>query len=592
MQVPIPIEGRRSGFGHHLEANWHALYVSVISGSDTGPETQAEKGRDMSFASRIVGKLAKLPPADSFAVSVERDLVTKMPDGIELLADRWFPTNVAAGTPPIILVRSPYGRKRLGVIGRVFAERGYQVVIQSCRATFGSQGEWVPFRNEQADGHATLEWIAGQPWFDGQLVTFGPSYLGLTQWAVAEDPPAFVKAMSLSVTSSSFRPAVVYPGESFALESLLTWVQQVDDQEGRFINVALGLRRQPKQVAAASLVLPLNRTDTAIMGKASPFLQDMLSHATPGDPWWDVVDFGKKLEHVPPATLIGGWYDLFLPAQVADYEALVAAGRTARLTIGPWTHGSPGGLGESLRESLGFYNEQVKGGAPRRANVRLFVMGTKRWQEFDQWPPVADRQSWYLGRGGALGPEVPADGPADCYRYDPADPTPGVGGAGLLGKNAGPRDQEKRESRPDVVTYTSAVLQRDLTVIGPLSATLYLRSSLAHTDFFVRLCDVSKKGKSTNVSDGIIRLGPDSVIREADGTFRLEISMWPTANTFVAGHRIRLQVSSGAHPLYARNLGTSDSLGTGTMLCATDQEVWHDEAHRSLVTLPVVTESG
>ncbi len=114
------------------------------------------------------GALAKLPPAHTFDVSVERDLVAKMPDGAELLADRWYPTNVGAGLPPTVLLRSPYGRRQLGMFGRLFAERGYQVVIQSCRGTFGSGGDWEPFRNEERDGKATHDWVASQPWFDGQ----------------------------------------------------------------------------------------------------------------------------------------------------------------------------------------------------------------------------------------------------------------------------------------------------------------------------------------------------------------------------------------------------------------------------------------
>src|SRR5580658_10165211 len=185
----------------------------------------------MTVPSRIAGALAKLPPAHTFEVSVERDLVAKMPDGAELLADRWYPTNVGAGLPPTVLLRSPYGRRQLGIVGRIFAERGYQVVIQSCRGTFGSGGDWVPMRNEEADGKATLDWVAAQPWFDGQLVTWGPSYLGLTQWAIAQDAPSFVKAMALDVTASNFRDAVVYPGGSFAHETALTWMYQVHHQE-------------------------------------------------------------------------------------------------------------------------------------------------------------------------------------------------------------------------------------------------------------------------------------------------------------------------------------------------------------------------
>ncbi len=168
------------------------------------------------------------------------------------------------------------------------------------------------------------------------------------------------------------------------------------------------------------------------------------------------------------------------------------------------------------------------------------------------------------------------------------DPTPAVGGASLNVHSAGRKDQRRREHRHDVLTYTSPVLTEDLTVIGPLTAELYLRSSLEHTDFFVRLCDVSEKGRSSNISDGIVRLAPGSVHKEEDGVFRLEIAMWPTANTFLAGHRLRLQVSSGAHPLFCRNTGTGEPLATATTMRSADQEVFHDAARPSSIALPVV----
>ena len=132
------------------------------------------------------------------------------------------------------------------------------------------------------------------------------------------------------------------------------------------------------------------------------------------------------------------------------------------------------------------------------------------------------------------------------------------------------------------------MLTEDLTVIGPLTASLFVRSSLEHTDFFVRLCDVSEKGMSHNLSDGIIRLAPGSVEQQEDGVFKLDIAMWPTANTFRAGHRIRLQVSSGAHPLFNRNAGTGEPLATGANLRSADQEVFHDAEHPSSIALHVV----
>ena len=168
-------------------------------------------------------------------------------------------------------------------------------------------------------------------------------------------------------------------------------------------------------------------------------------------------------------------------------------------------------------------------------------------------------------------------GPArdpDRFHFNPHDPTPAVGGASLNLTTSGPKEQSERGARRDVLTYTGPVLREDLSVVGPLSATLFVRSSLEHTDFFVRLCDVDRKGKSTNISDGIVRLAPGTVDKDHDGVSLLEIALWPTANTFRAGHRIRLQVSSAAHPLYARNTGTGEPMATGSALRSADQEVF------------------
>ena len=115
-----------------------------------------------------------------------------------------------------------------------------------------------------------------------------------------------------------------------------------------------------------------------------------------------------------------------------------------------------------------------------------------------------------------------------------------------------------------------------------------MRSSLEHTDFFVRLCDVTAKGKSFNLSDGIVRLTPGSVETGRRRRRKLDITMWPTANTFRAGHRIRLQVSSGAHPLFNRNAGTGEPLATGANLRSADQELFHDAGRPSSIALHVV----
>jgi putative CocE/NonD family hydrolase len=344
----------------------------------------------------------------------------------------------------------------------------------------------------------------------------------------------------------------------------------------------------------ATAVLPLGQADLAAVGQRVPAYQDWLEHSEPGDPWWDPIDFSRDLVRVPPASFVGGWYDLFLAAQVADYVALRRQGRPARLTIGPWTHSSPGLVGATVRDGLSWFDAQLDPAPVESvdAPVRLYVMGADRWVEFSLWPPAGAVQHWYLGRSHTLTSIPPSESAPDRFVYDPGDPTPAVGGASLNAFTAGPKNQRAREERNDVLVYTSPVLTEDLSVIGPLTATLFVRSSLDHTDFVARLCDVDQRGRSTNLSDGIMRLTPASMTRDERGVCRLEIAMWPTANCFKRGHRMRLQVSSGAHPLFARNTGTGEPMVSGSALRPAAQEVLHEAAYPSSIALNVVTLFG
>src|SRR5215813_12837704 len=119
----------------------------------------------MTITSQIVGRLLKLPPVETRKVGVKRNIGVPMRDGVNLLADHYVP--VGLGRRPTILVRSPYGRASFWgwLYGRPFAERGFQVLIQSCRGTFGSGGIFDPFRQEHDDGLDTIDWIKGQDWF-------------------------------------------------------------------------------------------------------------------------------------------------------------------------------------------------------------------------------------------------------------------------------------------------------------------------------------------------------------------------------------------------------------------------------------------
>jgi hypothetical protein len=512
-----------------------------------------------------------------------------MEDGVVLLADRWFPP--ALDRPPVVLLRCPYGRRQIGIIGRLFAERGYQTIIQSTRGGFGSGGDWVPFRNERADGKATLAWLAEQPWYGGSVYTFGPSYLGIVQWAMASDAPADVKAMAPIVTSAFVRNDVIYPGNTLALETLLAWVYQVEYQELPARRMLLTMARRKAAVGKGHNELPVSSSDMRVVGRSVEFVHDWLRHEAPDDAWWEPVDFRPARALAPPATFLGGWYDIFLPGQIEDFVAMRAAGREARMTIGPWTHASPAGMGTSIRDALAWFDSHGGSSNGRRpeSGARLFVMGSKRWVDVAEWPPPATPERWHLQSGGRLSPETPLPSNPDRFRFDPNDPTPGIGGPSLDSSNAGRKDQGRREERADVLTYTSAPMERDVTVAGPLAVDLWFRSTLDHTDVSVRLCVVSTKGRSDNLSDGYRRLRPEDVEVGEDGTSHVLIDMWPTAATFRRGERIRLQVAGAAHPLFNRNLGTGEPIGTASVAKTAEQQIFHDPEHPSAIVLPMST---
>ncbi|TDC54692.1 CocE/NonD family hydrolase [Actinomadura sp. KC345] len=520
--------------------------------------------------------------------TVERDLPVAMPDGVTLLADRYVPAG--ARRPPTILVRTPYGRRGPAALaaGLLLVPFGFQLVVQSARGTSGSGGEFDPLGNERDDGLATVEWLKRQPWFHGTFATYGASYLGYSAWATAAEAGPELKAMSLQITASSFRDAA-YVGGSFALESTLTWTDLTHRQQQPFGMLTAPLLSRRRAVRAARSGRPLSELDMLTGGRQMRFYQDVLANHTATDGYWDDRDFSGTVGGVEaPVTLLGGWYDVFLPWQLRDYLALRAAGHAPYLTIGPWWHTDARHGLPALRESLAWFRAHLLGDTSglRADPVRLYVTGAREWRHYSDWPPPGTRQTpWHLHAGGGLGQDGPQRAPASTYRFDPARPTPALGGPTLLGSSR-PVDNRPLERRPDVLVFTSPALADDLEVIGPVGADLFVRSDREHTDFIVRLCDVAPDGTSRNVCEGGLRL-PAAADKPVgtDGVRRIAVELWPTAHRFARGHRIRVHVTSGAHPKVAANPGTGEPLATASRMVPAHQEIFHDPDHPSAILL-------
>ncbi len=543
-------------------------------------------------SSRVLSRAFGLPAPLTRDVSIRRDVAVPMDDGVILLADHYAPRPLRLGVdaPPVVLIRSPYGRR--GVIavlyGRVLAERGFQVFLQSCRGTADSGGEFVPQANEQRDGVATVRWLRDQPWCDGTIATAGMSYLGYTQYATATAPGADIAAMALSVTMADLGEPTFASG-SFTLSGSLGWARMMSlrSRGGGSLRLASGRRDLERALDA----LPLASGDRLASGRTIGWYQDWLANPSPDTDYWRRQSHRDALgELTTPASMLTGWGDLFLPWMLRDYAVLVAAGNPPELTIGPWSHSSVGHGRAIPRTTITFLRERLLGDPPSRTlPVRVFVTGEGGgWRDLPAWPPATCERQWQLSSAGLLRADprrVPAADDRASFTYDPADPTPSVAGPTLVARRA-VVDNAEHEQRADVLTYTSAALAEPLEVAGTVVVRIDVTADNGHHDLFARLCDVDEQGRSWNVCDRMTRLTPERppAAPGGDGRRTVCLELWPCAHRFAPGHRLRVQVSGGAHPRYARNLGTGEPLATGTSMRAATITVHHSGSH---VSLPV-----
>ncbi|MEQ1946085.1 MAG: CocE/NonD family hydrolase [Bryobacteraceae bacterium] len=544
----------------------------------------------MSLSSRILGRVWKLPPARTRRIIAVPGARVPMRDGVELIADRYYPPG--GERLPVVLVRSPYGRSDLfQLVATQLAERGLQVLVQSCRGTDGSGGELHPFFFEENDGCDTIAWLEQQPWYCGKLAAMGSSYLGSAAWALAHGAGAKVAAMGLAMTLSDAH-AESYAFGGFTLESCLVWTHTMLDPEGFNTTRTIVDSLFPNLHALTKLTkgfatLPLRNADQAGLSKQVPWWQDWMNHPGASDPHWDAVHYSATVAKMPPSVLVGGWYDVFVPWTVKDFVIARAAGRPVSLTIGPWKHTALGAVGATVRESLPLFHAEFFGQPlPPRAPVRLYLVGAGKWLECEEWPPEGMRPTaLFFSSSGKLEASAPETAEPSRYVYDPENPTPSVNGP-TIGSRPAVGSMARLEQRSDVLQFTGEPLEKVMDIAGSVYADVYFHSSCQHTDFFLCLCNVDARGRSTNVCDGYIRVHPGQAELGGDGVAKIRVEFWPIAYRYKKGHRIRVLLASGAHPRFARNHGTGEPLGDAVKFVSARQEIFHDAAHPSHIVLP------
>lgn len=569
-------------------------------------------------------------------ITHEKDVAVPMRDGTILRADVTRPTG--DGSWPAMLERTPYNKQGSSEIGvgspEYFARRGYAVVLQDVRGRFASEGEFYPFRDDGngvlRDGYDSVEWVADQPWCDGNVGMFGGSYSGATQYRASLTRPPHLKACFVRESSADYYHEWVYRGGAHEFGFSLYWARVI--AATGLPNLVAPEDLEQQQALFKTILADMPQWYEHLPLHPVPFLEGVadwhntwLDHPEDGPYWWRL---GVQRYHDQvdvPMYHQSGWCDIFLAGTLKNYMGMRDKARSEqarkgqRLILGPWVHGSgnknkhvvgsfdfgPDAAQDFNDMRLPFFDRWLKGRdtiQDDEAPVRLFVMGRNEWRSELDWPlPDTSYTPWYLRSGasatvaslndGTLSAAAPAGAEsADSFVYDPEHPVPVLGG-NTLGIVDGVHDHTSADELS--LTYTSAPLEQELEVTGPVTAVLYAMSSAPDTDWVVRLSDVHPDGYSRNLCDGILRARYRNSFEHPEllspgQVYRFDVDLWATSNAFLPGHRIRVSITSSCFPRFDRNLNTGGPIHQEAAGQVAINTIMHDELRPSHIVLPII----
>jgi hypothetical protein len=506
-----------------------------------------------------------------------------MRDGVMLSTEVHLPAG--RGPWPAIVLRTPYGPADVaGAVG--LTTHGYAVVIQNIRGRCGSEGKGMFSLNdgwgEHQDAYDTVEWIAKQPWCDGKVGGAGECYSGAAQNRLVCSRPPHLVCSCAEFAASNIYAQTIYIGGAF---------------NKAHIEFTLG------------------------NSKWDPDNLKLWREHSNYDDFWRSLDCETMYPlAAAPMFQKGGWYDTFCQGTLNSFMLLQnkggpgARGRQ-KLVMGPWRHCRahkarqgeltypPNSVFPRVYTDARWFDYWLKGmdnGIMKDPPVMYYVMGDPLdpnapgnvWRTADSWPPPATETPYYFRAGGRLLPDAPAASePPQTYTYDPKDPVPTRGGANVY-IPAGPMDQHCVEDRPDVLLFTTPVLDEPLEVTGRIKVVLWASSSAVDTDFTAKLTDVYPDGRSLLLLDGILRARHRESMERGDFlhagmVYRFEIDLASTSVIFNKGHRIRVAISSSNFPRFDANPNTGAQSWEEKNPVVAQNTLYHDSAHPSHILLPV-----
>lgn len=560
----------------------------------------------------------KPKPKNELKVITERDVAVPMRDGVILRANVFRPDR--GGPYPALVLRTPYG-KPTGGQDR-FVKAGYIVVTQDARGRYASGGNWESFvrfqTHDAEDGFDTVEWAAKLPKCNGKVGTFGASYNAFLQWRLAALKPPSLKAMAAFSIPAKHNdlegPGTIRPGRR-----MHWWVTSMSpNMRLRAGRDGITSKAEMRKLWTAGdsekwlKFLPWLDLPTEACEDETEAVKHWLKnpHLDP----WNLHHDVRNIE-VPNLNLIG-WHDhcnghMLLDQTIMTEGATNAARNGSRTLIGPWAHSrnrkygnidfGPKAVVDATDLQIRWFDYWIKGkqnGIDKTSPWRIFVMGENVWRDEAEWPlKRARKKTLFLTSeglantpdgNGALTTVKPALSATDKFTYDPTDPVPSLHGPGLQARAT---DQRPLAARKDILVYQTKPLTERLEVTGHPEVELFASSSAPDTDFFARLIDVAPDGMAREVSLGMVRAryrnGVDKpAMIDPDKIVRYVIKLNATSNTFLAGHRVRLDITSSDFPNYDRNHNTAADQNADATLKTARQTIHHGGLHATQIRLP------
>jgi uncharacterized protein len=593
--------------------------------------------------------------AETGGIVVERGLTAPARDGVALATDVYRPDG--PGPFPVLFERTPYDKsapsrsertaydptpRSRAEVARYFVRHGYAVAYQDCRGRYRSGGRFTKYLAEAEDGCAALDWLMRQPWCNGRIGTFGLSYAAHTQAALGcLDPPGLAaQFLDCGGFSNAYRSGIRHGGAFDLKQATWAWRNALADARDPAVKAALAA----EDIALWFGRMPWKKGESPL--SAAPEYEDYLfeqwSHGVFDDYWkqpgiW-AEGFYDRYADVPIVHL-SGWYDPYARTAMENFVGLKRAKRSPmQLIIGPWTHGDrslshagavefgplapvDGNLAEDFfalrRRWFDRWMRGLANGVAAEPTVRVFVMGGGpgrrngdgrlehggRWRSAADWPlPQTRWTPFYLQADRSLAAVPPAGQAAFAYEFEPRNPAPTLGGAISSGEpvmHAGAFDQTALAARPDVLTFATPALDRDLEVTGPVTVRLWVASDAPDTDFTAKLIDLYPpsadfpRGFAMNLTEGLLRVRyRDSWERpkpmRPGEVYAITIELFPTANLFCRGHRLRLDISSSNFPHFDVNPNSGEAEGAWQRPRTARNRVFAEPARPSHILLPVI----